>query len=330
MHHFKSLCLVTLSRPGTNIVRRTMSSMGTLGVAGGHTLVLIDIREADELTCLATLASVEGKLFSDIKGPTRSACSSREETRIIYSCKVKMNGAYAARVAGFQIRMALSDIKPIVGLSSTYGDPEALLIDVTDVAAAIKIIHLAEDAVMISQRLMIARSSVSDALWTTRVIEIAEERDNSFVDKVRYRPSQGGGIITACPLLDEEKARRRPTGKDDPGKDTMIIFRFTGEYINQKVADIPSFMDMIGRAANTTFSDPVEVIQQCYQWKILLDARYGWKGDISYRCKDKAQATALHARIDGKSIDCHDQGKVVVEVITHVSIAAESRNAIAA
>jgi hypothetical protein len=151
------------------------------------------------------------------------------------------------------------------------------------------------------------------------------------VDKVRYRPSQGGGIITACPLLDEEKARRRLTVKDATGKDTMIIFRFTGEHINAKEANIPAFMSMISRGANMIFqSDPVDVIQECLQWKVLLDARYGWRGDVSFRCKDKAQAIALHARIDGKSIECHDHGKVVVEVITHASITIEARNAIAA
>jgi hypothetical protein len=331
MHHFKSLCLVTLCCPGTHISRRTMTSIDSLGVAEGHTLVLIDIREADELECLATLAAIEGQLFSDIRGPTRSASSSREETRIIYSCKVKMKGAYAARSANFQIKMALVGIRPIVGLSSTYGDPEALLIDVTNVAAANKIIHLVEDAVMISQRLMIARSTASYAQWTIRVTEIAEDKDNSFVDKVRYRPSQGGGIITASPLLEEEKARRRLTGKDVNGKDTMIIFRFTGDHINAREANIPAFMSMISHGANMTFHpDPVVVIQECLQWKVLLDARKGWRGDVSFRCEDKAQAIALHARIDGKSIDCHDHCKVFVEVITHASIAIEARNAIAA
>jgi hypothetical protein len=111
----------------------------------------------------------------------------------------------------------------------------------------------------------------------------------------------------------------------------MIIFRFTGEHINAKEANISTFMSMISRGANMIFqSDPVDVIQECLQWKILLDARYGWRGDVSFRCKDKAQAIALHARIDGKSIDCHDHGKVVVEVITHASITIEARNAIAA
>jgi hypothetical protein len=66
------------------------------------------------------------------------------------------------------------------------------------------------------------------------------------------------------------------------------------------------------------------------QWKILLDARYGWRGEVSFRCKDNAQAIGLYSLIDGKSIDCPDHGKIVVEVITHASIAIEARNAIAA
>ena len=202
MHHFKSLCLVTLSSPGDNIIRRTMSSIGSLGAADGHTLVLIDIREADELEFLTLISAIDDQLFCDLKGPTRSASSSSEETRIIYSCKVKMKGAYSARVANFQVKMALAQIKPLVGLSSTYGDPEALLIDVTNVAAANKITHLSEYAVMISPRLMIARSTASDAQWTIRVTEIVGDNDNASVDKVRYRPSQGGGIITTSPLRD--------------------------------------------------------------------------------------------------------------------------------
>jgi hypothetical protein len=329
MHHFKSLCLVTLCCPGTQISRRTMTSIDSLGVAEGQTLVLIDIREADEVECLAILAAIEGQLFSDVRGPTRSMSSSRQEARIMFSCTVRRKGTYAALCANFQIKMALIGIRPIVGLSSTYGDPESLLIDVTNVAAASKITHLVEDAVMISHKLMIARSTASFVQWTTRVAEIAEEKDNSFVDKVRYRPSQGGGIITAIPLLEEEKARRRSKGKDVNGKDTMIIFRFTGDHINAREANIPAFMSMISHGANMTFyPEPVVVIQECLQWKALLDARNGWRGDVSFRCEDKAQAIALHSRINGKSIDCHDHCKVFVEVITHASIAIEARNAI--
>jgi hypothetical protein len=332
MHHFKSLCLVTLCCPGTQISRRTMTSIDSLGVAEGQTLVLIDIREADEAECLATLAAIEGQLFNDIRGPTRSMSSSRQEARIMYSCTVKRKGTYAARSANFQIKMALVGIRPIVGLSSTYGDPESLLVDVTNVAAVNKIIHLVEDAVMISQKLMIARSTASVVQWTTRVAEIAEEKDNSFVDKVRYRPSQGGGIITAIPILEEEKARRRSKGKDVNGKDTMIIFRFTGDHINSREANIPAFMSMISHGANmrSFHPEPVVVIQECLQWRVLLDARSGWRGDVSFRCEDKAQAIALHSRIDGKSIDCHDHCKVFIEVITHASIAIEARNAIEA
>jgi hypothetical protein len=227
--------------------------------------------------------------------------------------------------------MALTQIQAIVGLSSTYGDPEALLIDVTNVAAAKKIIHLAEDAVMVSPRLMVARSTASDAQWIIRVSEIVEDMDNTYVDKVRYRPSQGGGIITTSPLLDEEKARKQLIGKETAGKDAMIIFRFVGDHVNAKEADIPTFMAMIGRGANMVIpSEPVEVIQENLQWKILVDARVGWKGDVSFRCKDKAQAIRLYSAIEGKSIDCSDYGKIVVEVITHASIAIEARNAIAA
>jgi hypothetical protein len=109
----------------------------------------------------------------------------------------------------------------------------------------------------------------------------------------------------------------------------MIIFRFTGDHINAREANIPAFMSMISHGANMTFyPDPVVVIQECLQWKVLLDARNGWRGDVSFRCEDKAQAIALHARINGKSIDCHDHCKVFVEVITHASIAIEARNAI--
>jgi hypothetical protein len=45
MHHVKSLCLVTLSSPGDDLLRGTMSSIGSLGAVDGHTLVLIDICE---------------------------------------------------------------------------------------------------------------------------------------------------------------------------------------------------------------------------------------------------------------------------------------------
>ena len=113
MHHVKSLCMVTLGDPG-EILRVTMSSLGTIGSSDSHTLVLIDICEKDELEFLNRVHRILGELIEDLKGPARSASSSRDDVRITYSCNIKTKGAYAARIANYLVKVALSEMRAIV------------------------------------------------------------------------------------------------------------------------------------------------------------------------------------------------------------------------
>ena len=52
--------------------------------------------------------------------------------------------------------------------------------------------ELTEDAVLVSPRLLLARSTASEKQWKEKTEEIFQQ-EGDFIEKIRYRPSQGGG-----------------------------------------------------------------------------------------------------------------------------------------
>ncbi len=100
-----------------------------------------------------------------------------------------------------KVKELMKSIEVVVGLLSTFSSDEAILIDLSTAEAAAKVVGLVEDAVMVTPRLMIARSPASELQWQAKLAEIFAEQDNAFVEKVRYRTSVGGGVIAAAPAL---------------------------------------------------------------------------------------------------------------------------------
>ena len=128
------------------------------------------------------------------------------------------------------VKERLAGMGVVVGLTSTCGNGEAILIDVTGPEVASKIQGLLEDAVMVSSTLVVARSTASEAQWRHRVGEFFAEEGNAYVDRVRYRPSAGGGVLAEAPALKEQRDRKRHEAKGSDGKELQVVIRTCGEY----------------------------------------------------------------------------------------------------
>ncbi len=126
-----------------------------------------------------------------------------------------MTGPWAARVVTLKVKELMQSIEVVVGLHSTFSSDEAILIDLSTAEAAHKVAGLVEDAVMVTPRLMIARSPASELQWQAKLAEIFAEQDNAFVEKVRYRPSVGGGGERGCTGT---KLRKRPQALRSKGQ----------------------------------------------------------------------------------------------------------------
>ena len=70
-----------------------------------------------------------------------------------------------------QVEAGLGDMKAIVGLGATYGNNEAILIDVSGPKAALKVQELVEDAVMVSPCERIIQIHDAKANRTRHVLE---------------------------------------------------------------------------------------------------------------------------------------------------------------
>ena len=70
-----------------------------------------------------------------------------------------------------------------------------------------------------------------------------------------------------------------------------------------------------------------DIISKPYQWHLMKDARFGWRGDILLRCGSKEEVTKLFVMIEGKAVDVAGGGKISIEVIPHISIVEQARDA---
>jgi hypothetical protein len=179
---------------------------------------------------------------------------------------------------------------------------------------------------MLSPKLMVARSAASEIQWRRRVEEAFLDQDDDYVEKVRYRPSQGGGTIAIPPVLKEQKDRKRHSNKGSDGKELQVVIRLGGEFIGARLEESPRFMAMIATAAQVPLQQQEsEAVSSQYQWRTLKDARFGWRGDVLIRCSSKEEVLKLFAAIEGKTIDVPGGGKITIEVIPHVSLIDEAR-----
>ena len=122
---------------------------------------------------------------------------------------IKEEGAWVARVTTLHVKERLEGMEASVGLHSTYGHEDSVLVDISNADAAYKVQGLVEGAVLVTPTLMVARSAASEAQWKKLVEEIFVDNDNAYVEKVRYIPSMGGGLMAVVPALQEQRDLKR-------------------------------------------------------------------------------------------------------------------------
>eukprot|EP00972_Heterocapsa_arctica_P064223 9477627-Heterocapsa_arctica.AAC.1 len=68
---------------------------------------------------------------------------------------------------------------------------------------------------------MLARSTASEVQWTHKVDGVFLDHDNHYVERVRFRPSMGGGVLAEAPALEEQKDRKKFKAMGSDGKELM-------------------------------------------------------------------------------------------------------------
>jgi hypothetical protein len=327
MHQVKSLCLVTL-RSGQGAGRRgMMKTRGTIGTGEDTSILVVDIKEEDEVEFLVMAGLVPLNLISDWHGPTRAASTSKDDKRIIYTGNLTGEGAWTARVSLMQVKEWMGDLGAIIGLHSTFGNKESILIDITSADAAYKVQELVEDAVLVTPRLMLARSAASEAQWQKKVGEIFSDNDNAYVERVRYRPSTGGGCLAEAPALKEQKDRKRHEAKGSNGKELQMVLRLGGEFIGARAGEAKDYMKLVKEAAQLPLQEePTKDLREAYQWSLMVDARYGWRGDILMRLDSQEEVLDMYANLEGKAISVAGGGRIVIEMVPHIALLTAARS----
>lgn len=225
-----------------------------------------------------------------------------------------------------RIKAHLNPMDVIVGLHSTFGNPDSILIDVSGSAVGNMVQELTEDAVMISPRLMVARSTASEKQWREKT-EALFQREGDFIEKVRYRASQGGNTISIPPVLQEQKDRKKKETKDDEGKLTQIIIRLRDELIETQEEQVHKVIKMVTEKTQIKIGEEESpVVAGKRQWKKIKDARTGWKRDVLLKCSDTDEVIKIFRLIEGRAIEMGEDGRVTVEIIPHAKMAIEARN----
>jgi hypothetical protein len=325
MHQVKSLCLVTLCSGKGAGRRGMMKTRGTIGAGEDSSILIVDIKEEDEVEFLVSAGRVPLNLISEWNGPTRAASTSKDDKRIVYTGNLTGEGAWAARVSLMQVKEHL-DMEAIVGLHSTFGNKESILVDITSAEAAYKIQELVEDAVLVTPRLMLVRSAASEAQWQTKVSEIFAHDDNAYVERVRYRPSTGGGCLAEAPALKEQKDRKRYEAKGSNGKELQMVLRLGGEFIGARAGEAKDYMKLVGEAAQIPMQkEPTKDLKEAYQWALMVDARYGWRGDILMKFSTLEEVLDTYASLEGKAISVAGGGRIVIEMVPNIALLTACR-----
>ena len=107
----------------------------------------------------------------------------------------------------------------------------------------------------------------------------------------------------------------------------QVLIRLKGEFIEVYKPQVEKIVAMIADAAQVPFdAEESLTIAKRKQWKKIEDTRVGWKGDLLLRCDSVDEVLKLFNKIEGKTIEVGDMGKVSVEVIPHARIAVDARN----
>ena len=327
MHQTKSLCMVSLTTEGGRNEMTMLHSRGSIGrLASREIVVVVDLAEEEEIEFVKMIGIMREEVIAEWHGPSRAPSSRAGEKRILYAGVVKEAGAWAARMAVMRIKVHLNPLDVVVGLHSTFGNPDSILIDMSGGTVGAKVQKLVEDAVMVSPRLMVARSTASEKQWKERT-EAIFHQNGEYIEKVRYRTSQGGNTIAIPPVLQEQKDRKKKEVKGNDDKLTQIIVRLRGEFIEAQEDQAPRIVQMIAEKSQTKLDEEESaVVAGKHQWKKIKDPRTGWKGDILIKCSDEDEVIKIYRLIEGKALELGDDGRITVEVIPHARLAIEARN----
>ena len=89
-------------------------------------------------------------------------------------------------------------------------------------------------------------------------------------------------------------------------------------------------MKMVKKEAKIPMDDEAsEMLKKEYQWMLLKDARYGWRGDTIIKMANKNEVLNLYRAVEGKAITVAGGGRIVLEVLPHISLLAEARARVA-
>ena len=109
---------------------------------------------------------------------------------------------------------------------------------------------------------------------------------------------------------------------------SQVIIRLRGEYIETQAEKAADIMKMISRKAQIQIeNEEAAVVGNKKQWKKLVDARFGWRGDILLKCNDAEEAIKLYQGVEGKALEIGDGGRITIEIIPHAKVIIEARNA---
>ncbi|CAK0907030.1 unnamed protein product [Prorocentrum cordatum] len=224
-----------------------MRSRGLIGSVPDAPMVVFDIAKTGELTLLGLLGQVPRDFVTRWQGLAKAATSTPQERRLLYMGRVTQGGNWAARVSVLCLKAIFQEMDVIIGSHTTYSLKGAVLIDITRPAAATKVQELLEDAVLVSPRRLLARTTASGMQWRAAVDSAFEDNDGAYVERVRYRPSSGGGVLAMVRALAETKAIRRNAHRAPDGREFQVVIRFSGELIGGRFSEVHAFMALARR-----------------------------------------------------------------------------------
>ena len=115
--------------------------------------------------------------------------------------------------------------------------------------------------------------------------------------------------------------------KGSDGKELHVVIRLSGEFVGSRVAEAKEYVGMVREATGIPLKgEASEVMTEAYQWTLLQHARHGWRGDVVVRLATKSEVLHMYAAVEGKTIAVTDGGRIVIEVVPHISLIEEARN----
>ncbi|CAK0856827.1 unnamed protein product [Prorocentrum cordatum] len=292
MHQVKSLCMVTLiAIPGAD-----------------SNLVIVDVAAEDEVDFLIKTGQVSQYVITSWNGPTKAASSTPDSKRIIYTGRLGVSGNWAPRVPLVALKETFLGIDMVLGLRSTRSNPDTILVDISGLAAAIKVHELIEGAALVPPRLLVARSTASEVQWGPTAYDFYHTDAGAYVEKARF--------LAEPPVLDEQKDAKRIRARGSDGKELDMIIRVSGEFVGARLLEVPSFVSMTSTATGLPLSPSAsETSTVPYQWKPMVDARRGWQGHALLHVRTTEEVLLTFERLEGKTTDLAAGGRMAIEVI---------------